>query len=183
MNVVKINHRNGKKAANSFILGASIIIFLQAFLAIVFAKFITKRTDINFIIQEIGLVIFCILTFYFFFLAQKNNTIKNTYKDYSITNRFFYGMLLSALNLFPIPYYVAVSLMLASYHCFTFQKTVILLFSLGVAFASVIVFKSYIFLMDKKNIDNLFFIKNINYFIGAITLIVAILTAIKLITN
>lgn len=181
MTSVKINHRNGRIAANAFIYGASIVIFIQAFLAILFAKFITKRTDINFILQEIGAIIFMLLTIYFFFLAKNKKAVNNSYRTYSNTNRFFYGILLSSLNLFPIPYYVAVSLVLASYNLFVFEKTTIVLFSLGVAIASILVFSFYIKIMNSKNTENSFIAKNINYFIGSVTLLVAIITILKLI--
>ena len=63
---VQIATKEGKKKAYQFMAGALLIIFLQAYLAIFFAKIIDKSPFISNIIQEIGLAIFTGLTIFFF---------------------------------------------------------------------------------------------------------------------
>src|SRR5690554_7751892 len=64
--VVKIYKKEGIKNANSFMLGTFIIIALQTYLAVFFARIIDKSLFITGILREVGLVVFTLLTVYFF---------------------------------------------------------------------------------------------------------------------
>jgi site-specific recombinase XerD len=70
-------------------------------------------------------------------------------KKQRTSTRFFLGMLLSALNFFPIPYYVVVSLSLASYGVFAFESFSILVCVLGAVLGSFLVFYTYISFFSK----------------------------------
>jgi hypothetical protein len=90
------------------------------------------------------------------------------------------GVLLSSLNLFPIPYYVFISITLATYHCFYFDNYFIYAFSTGTAVAAFLIFLGYISFFKKKDRSNSFLSKNINYVIGTITGLVALISLFKL---
>jgi ABC-type nickel/cobalt efflux system permease component RcnA len=136
-------------------------------------------------LQEIGFVIFAGLTFYFFWMAKKgkNTKKKDEIKIRTKSSRFFLGMLLSILNLFPIPYYVFISITLASFDYFYFETIYIYSFSLGTALAAFLVFFGYIVFFKNKSAKTSLLSENINYFIGGITGIVALVTLFKLIFN
>jgi threonine/homoserine/homoserine lactone efflux protein len=176
MTAAKVSIRDGKDRAILFTYGAIVIIFFQTLLAVLFAKYIDSRPDVVVLFREIGMVIFMVLTVYFLFIAKKPKPKKEQIKMRSRTSRFFLGMLLSALNFFPIPYYVFVTMTMASYELFQFEKVPIALFLLGVVLGSFTIFYCYISFFKKIESKTDFFFKNMNTIIGSITGIVALIT-------
>jgi threonine/homoserine/homoserine lactone efflux protein len=181
MTAAKVSLKDGRNEAISFAIGATIIVFFQTFLALLFANFIDSRPDIINKLQEFGLFIFFALTIYFFWKAKSPKTPKSEAKTRSKTNRFFLGMLLSVLNLFPIPYYVFISITLSSYGYFFFNKGFILSFVSGVVIGSFLVFYLYILFFKKRESKSSFLMNNGNYIIGTITGLVSLFTLFKLI--
>ncbi len=179
--VVKIAVDEGKKQAVFFTLGCLVIIFLQVYLAIFFAKIIDKNPFVNEIIHEIGLVIFTILTFYFFFKkTKKKSKVTPEIPIHNKRKKFAQGMMMATINVFPIPYYVFVSITAASYSLFLFHPFYNLILTIGVVMGTYSVFEFYIRIFRKKDIENNFVLKNMNYIIGSITGIIAIITLFKL---
>lgn len=181
MTAAKVNLKEGKINAWWFVLGALLIIFFQVFLAILFAKVIDKRPDLVTLLREVGLGIFSTLTIYFLWLAKKPKDKTKKLKKNSISNRFFLGMLLSSLNFFPIPYYVFVSLSLASYRLFSFDTTSIFIFVNGVILGSFLGFYFYIDLFNKIENKTDYILKNMNTIIGCITGLISLITFINII--
>jgi threonine/homoserine/homoserine lactone efflux protein len=181
MTAAKVSLKDGRVEAIFFAIGATIIVFFQTLLALLFANFINSNPEIISRLQEIGLFIFIALTIYFFWKAQRPKVPKEEKKIRSKTNRFFLGMLLSALNLFPIPYYVFVSITLSTYGYFYFIQSFIYSFVVGVVAGSFLVFYFYILFFKKKDAKSSFLMNNGNYIIGSITGIVSVITLLKLI--
>lgn len=181
MTAAKVSIRDGRDRAMLFISGAVIIIFFQTLTAILFARFIDSRPDVVILLREVGFAIFLVLTIYFLFLAKKPKVKKEEIKMRSKTNRFFLGMLLSALNFFPVPYYVFVTITLSSYRLFIFEKISISLFLMGVLLGSFLVFYYYISFFKKIENKTDFFFKNMNKIIGSITGIITLVTLFNII--
>jgi threonine/homoserine/homoserine lactone efflux protein len=181
MTAAKVSLKDGRIEAIFFAIGATIIVFFQTLIALLFADFINNNPDIISRLQEIGLFIFIALTIYFFWKAKKPKVPKSEKKIRSKTNRFFLGMLLSALNLFPIPYYVFISITLSTYGYFYFLKSFIYAFVVGVVAGSFLVFYLYILFFKKREAKSSFLMNNGNYIIGSITGVVSIITLLKLI--
>lgn len=181
MTAAKVSMRDGHERALFFISGAVVIIFFQTYLAILFARFIDSRPDVIVLLREMGFLLFLLLTIYFLFIAKKPKIKKEQINVRSKTSLFFIGMLLSTLNLFPIPYYVFVTVSLASFDVFSFEKWRILLFLLGVVLGSFSVFYYYISFF--KRIENKadLILKNMNYIIGIITGFIALITLITIV--
>lgn len=181
MTVAKVNSKEGKRAALWFVFGAVIVIFVQVALAILFARFIGDRPQVSVLFREIGAVIFLLLTIYFFWIASPPKKIKGKVIKQRTATRFFLGMLLSALNFFPIPYYVVVSIWLSSLGWFVFEPISILIFVFGALLGSILVFYGYILFFSKIEAKTDFFMKNMNKIIGSITGLVALLTIFNII--
>lgn len=181
MTAAKVNHKEGKRNALWFVLGAILVICFQVFFAILFAKIINRRPDLVALLREIGFGIFTALTIYFLLIAKKPKGKSKKLKNKSKTKRFFLGMLLSALNFFPIPYYVFISISLASYKLFSFDTTSIFIFVNGVVIGSFLVFYFYISFFDRIENKRDFIMKNMNTIIGSITGLISILTLINII--
>jgi threonine/homoserine/homoserine lactone efflux protein len=181
MTAAKVNSKEGKRAAIWFVIGAVLIIILQVFIAILFAQFIGERPEVVVLLREIGCGIFTLLTVYFLVIAKPPQKIKGKIKKQRTSTRFFLGMLLSALNFFPIPYYVVVSLSLASYGLFVFEPLSIFIFVLGAVLGSFLVFYTYISFFGKIENKTDFFMHNMNKIIGSITGLVALITLFNII--
>lgn len=181
MTAAKVSLKDGRIEAIFFAIGATIIVFFQTLLALMFANFISSHPNIINRLQEIGLFIFIALTIYFFWKAQKPKIPRSKKTIRSKSNRFFLGMLLSTLNLFPVPYYVFVSITLATYGYFYFVQSFIYAFVGGVVIGSFLVFYLYIVYFKKGEAKSSFLMNNGNYIIGAITGLVSIITLLKLI--
>ena len=181
MTAAKVNLKEGKKSAVWFVLGAVTVIFFQAYLAILFAQFIDARPEIVVLLREVGFGIFTILSIYFLWIAKAPKIKKGKIKKKSKTTRFFLGMLLSVLNFFPIPYYVLVSITLASYKLFSFDTSSILVFVSGVVLGSFLVFYCYIIFFKKIENKTDFLMANMNKIIGGITGLIAAITLFNII--
>jgi threonine/homoserine/homoserine lactone efflux protein len=181
MTAAKVNLKEGKKSALWFVLGAVVIIFFQAYLAILFAQFIDNRPEVVVLLREVGFGIFAVLSIYFLWIAKTPKIKKGKIKKKSKTTRFFLGMLLSVLNFFPIPYYVFVSITLASYELFSFDTISILVFVSGVVMGSFLVFYCYILFFKKIENKTAYILANMNTIIGSITGLIAIITLFNII--
>lgn len=181
MTAAKVSIEEGRTRAFIFASGAVFIILFQTFLAVVFAKFIDKNPSVVILLREIGLVIFTGLTFYFFLTSKKVKQKKQHVQLRSKKSRFFLGMLLSSLNFFPIPFYVFVSVTLASYEYFSFEKSFVYSFVLGSGLGALFAFYCYIAFFKKLENKTEFFMQNMNYIIGSITGLVSAITLVNII--
>jgi threonine/homoserine/homoserine lactone efflux protein len=181
MTAAKVDIKEGKRAALWFVIGAVIVIFFQVYLALLFAQFIDKRPQVVVLLREIGCVLFTLLTIYFLGIAKTTQKGKDKIKKQRVSTRFFLGMLLSALNFFPIPYYVVVSIFLASYGLFYFDFLSILVFVSGVVLGSSLVFYGYISFFTKIESKTDYMLKNMNTIIGSITGLVALFTLFNIV--
>lgn len=183
MTAAKVSLTDGKNRALMYVLGALIVITIQAYISIIFAQYIDKHQEVVVLLREIGLFVFVILTIYFLKFAkppQINNQEVNVVR--SKRGRFFMGMGISAINILPIPYYAVVSVALASYHLFSFQPYAIYSLVFGVATGSFMIFYFYVVFFNKLKSKD-FFINNINKLVGTITGLVSLLTLFNLLKN
>ena len=180
MTATKVSLTDGKKQAMMFVLGALIVIFFQTYISVIFAEYIDKHDEVVVLFREIGLAVFIILTLYFLVFAKKPQ-IKDqeNLKVKSKRSRFFMGMVLSAINFFPIPYYVLISITLASFNVFSFKILPICSFVFGVVTGSFLLFYWYVVFFNKLQSKTDFFVNNMNKIIGSITGLVSLVTLIN----
>ena len=95
---------------------------------------------------------------------------------------FFHGVLLSALNFFPIPYYVFVSVALSSYGWFSFEKNEVIAFVIGAGLGSFVIFYLYIAFFKKMEKQSVFILANMNYIIGTITGIITLISLVNVVS-
>lgn len=177
LTAAKVSLVDGKKRAMVFVLGALLVIFVQTYISVIFAQYINNHKEIVVLLREIGLVIFSLLSIYFLFFAKKPKIkSQDSLHLKSKRSRFFMGMLISAINFFPIPYYVFVSVTLASFNIFDFIPSSICSLVIGVVLGSLFVFYLYVLFFNKMKSKADYFIQNMNKIIGIITAIVALLT-------
>lgn len=176
MTAAKISKNEGKTRAFVFALGAALVLGLQSFLAVVFAEFLDRHPEIILLLREAGLAIFTGLTIYFFGFAKSPSPKKSAVKLHSKRSRFFMGMLLSALNFLTIPFYVFVSLTLASYKIFYFESLFIFTFVFGILLGTLFGFYCFVTFFKKMEHRTAAVTKNMNYIIGSVTGLIAFVT-------
>jgi len=181
MTIAKISVNENQQQALKFAFGAIIIVFIQCFIGTYFAKFLDANPVFSEGLKKIGTFIFIVLTIAFTIMglkAKKQKAIKVEIE--AKRNRFFYGMALSAFNMFAIPWYAITSLMMASKDLFQYDMISIVLFSLSAAIGTYFVF--YLYAKFFKLIEHklTFIVKNINFLIAALTGFVAISSIYKM---
>lgn len=176
MTAVKINRNEGNSRALAFACGASVVLAAQSYLAVVFAKFLDKHPEIILMLREAGIVIFSGLTVYFLFIAKSSRPKKSVVKFKSKKSRFFWGMLLSSLNFLTIPFYVFLSLTLASYKVFNFATPNVFAFVAGILVGTLTGFYFFVTFFEKMEHRTTYIVRNMNYIIGTVTGIIALVT-------
>ena len=182
MSAAKISITQGRKIALLFSVGVGVTVCLQTLIALLLARYLDQHDEIVDLLQEVALGIFICITIYFFFIAK--DTRREIPKDmnHSKTNRFFYGILLAALNLLPLPYWVYLSVTFSAFGWFTFEQAGIWVASIGSGFGSFVMLSIYVQFFRKKH-DRIKFKINMNYVIGLISAVISAITLIKIIKN
>ena len=181
MTIAKISVKENQQQALNFAFGAVVVVFFQAFLGTYFAKYLDAHPFFSEGLKKIGTFIFIGLTFAFVimgFKAKSNTKIKVTIETKN--NRFLYGVVMSAFNMFAIPWFAFTSLMMASKDWFVYDLLSIFLFSISAASGTYFVFYLYALYFKKIEHKLSFIVQNINFLIALLTGLVAISSLYKM---
>lgn len=181
MTIAKISVKENQQQALNFAFGAVVVVFFQAFIGTFFAKFLDAHPLFSEGLKKIGTFIFIGLTIAFLimgFKAKSNKKIKVTIETKN--NRFLYGVVMSAFNMFAIPWFAFTSLMMASKDWFVYDLLSIVLFSISAASGTYFVFYLYALYFKKIEHKLSFIVQNINFFIAFLTGLVAISSLYKM---
>lgn len=181
MTIAKISIKENQQQALNFAFGAVVVVFFQAFIGTYFAKFLDAHPLFSEGLKKIGTFIFIGLTIAFLimgFKAKSNKKIKVTIETKN--NRFLYGVVMSAFNMFAIPWFAFTSLMMASKDWFVYDLLSIVLFSISAASGTYFVFYLYALYFKKIEHKLSFIVQNINFFIAFLTGLVAISSLYKM---
>lgn len=179
--ILQITVKQGEKPASKFISGALLVIVFQTFLSVYFARFINKNPYVSDVINELGIGVFLILSIYFFTKKTKSKPkkISQTKIREIMSQPFFYGILLAILNIFPILFYVFLSLSLNENSLFNFSLLSISLLSIGVTVGAYFAFLLYLWLGQQKKVNDLYVVQKIYPILGFLSLVIAGINAIK----
>ncbi|WP_299520990.1 lysine transporter LysE [Winogradskyella sp.] len=180
MTAAKISLKEGPGRGITFSSGVCLIVFVQTYVAAIFSRYLSNRSDIVEILQRVAFVIFVLITIYFLVIARNQKEAKVETDIKSKQSRFFHGMFLSALNVFPIPYQAYMTITLASFGWMDFERTTIVTYVTGAAMGTFVMLYFYIFFFDKIKDRSFTSQKSMNYSIGIITGIVALITFINI---
>lgn len=163
-------------------LGASLVVLLQAAIAIVMVRYIFDNTFITSVLLRAGFVIFLIMMFYFLVMAQR----KRREVEVTPTSGFksvLKGLIIGALNIFPIPFFVALAAALnvngdIDYHLLN-NTAFVLAASMG-TFTTLYL---YALFFAKIEAEGTFFVKYSNYFMAALMLVLLLITFVRIYTQ
>ena len=145
-----------------------------------FARYLSNHQDIVDVLQRVTMVIFFLIAIYYLFIAKEKLENQEEVSVKSKRSRFFMGIFLSSINMFPIPYQAYMSITMASFGLMTFNQTSIVSYVAGATTGTFVMLYVYIFFFDKIKNTTWTSHKNMNYIIGGITGIIAIITLINI---
>ncbi|WP_081210583.1 LysE family translocator [Salegentibacter sediminis] len=179
MTVAKTCVEHGKRNGLYVAFGASSVVVLQALIAVLLAKYIFDNPFVQSILLRAGLVIFILLGIYFLLMAKRRGGIEHTSQKAN-ANSIFKGMLISVLNLFPVPYFVAIAGALNVGVGVTYDWSLIIAFVLAASLGSFTTLYLYVlsFMKIEKYADR--FAKYSNYFMASLMLILIIITIVRI---
>lgn len=180
MTAAKISLKEGASRGIVFSIGVCVIVCVQTYIAAIFARYLSHHPDVVVILKRVALILFVLITVYFLLLARKQPKPQIEANVKSKHSRFFHGMLLSSLNVFPIPYQAYMTVTLASFGWLSFKQINIMSYVAGSAMGTFIMLYVYIFFFDKIKDKAFTSQKNMNYIIGSITGLIAIVTLINI---
>lgn len=180
MTAAKVSLKEGHVRGVMFSIGVCVIVIIQTYLAAIFARQLSNHTEVVEILQRVALVIFVLITVYFLLIAKEQPPQVVEPRIRSKHSRFFQGVFLSAINVFPIPYHAYMTLTLASFGWLDFSLFSIISYVAGAAMGTFVMLYLYIFFFDKIKDKSLSSQKSMNYLIGGITGIISIITLINI---
>ena len=178
MTALKISLEKGEKAANKYALGVALIILPQALVAVLLTSYIAENPQILETLEKAGIVVFIILSLYFY-REFKKDKIKVEGVISTKETPLLRGLTLSLLNMFAIPFFCGVVVALDAYNFFSFHFLSVSFFIIGAAlgtFSILYVYVKYAAKIQKKTGK---LTKDINLILAILTGVVAIFTIIK----
>ncbi|MFV0539670.1 MAG: LysE family transporter [Aestuariibaculum sp.] len=182
MSAAKISLKEGYSRGILFSVGVCLTVALQTYLATIFARYLSKHPEFITILERVAFVIFVLITIYFLFIAKKEPKKEtDNIEIRSKHSRFFQGIFMAAINIFPIPYHAYMAISLASMGLMNFNQTSIISYVAGVVMGTFVMLYVYIFFFHKIKDKPMASQKNMNYIIGGITGLVSVITLINII--
>ena len=180
MTALKISLEKGRKASNTYALGVSLLVIPQIIIAAFLTKYITDNPKILETLEKAGIVIFIFLTFYFY-RESKLETINVKEAKSKKETPFLAGVTLSLLNMFAIPFFSAVIVLLDVFNLFHFRVFPVLFFSAGSFLGTYYILFLYGKFAKKIQQKTGKLTKNINLILAILTAFAAIFSMVKLI--
>ena len=177
MTALKISMNTGKIEGLKFSIGASLVVFFQAGIALYFADYFTNNPKVIAILKIAAVFIFFALAVFFFMLSKKDLNPKATNEK---NNFFVKGILMSSINMLAIPFYLGISIYLSSKDKIIMEQPYILLFVFGASLGSFLIFYTYMVFVKIINDKVSFIAKNINLILSLLFFGLAIFTLIKI---
>lgn len=179
MSVAKTCLEKGRRNGVLMAVGASVVVFFQALLAILISKYIFSHPYVKSIFLKTGIVILILMFIYFLISANRKQTQKKI-KKRTGTRSFFSGILVSAINIFPIPYFVLIGTLLTNNFKIAFSIYNDLSFALSAALGTFSTLYLYIIFIMKINGKTELFKRYSNYFMAGLMLILILVTLMRL---
>ena len=181
MTAAKISLKEGHVRGFVYSIGVCVVVGVQTYLATIFAKYLNQHPDVIDILKRVALVLFILISIYFFLLAKRNSSPQKVDTFKSKKSRFFQGILMSALNVFPIPYQAYIVTTLMSYNWLSLDRLAIGSYVAGAVSGTFVALYIYILFFDKIKNSKFTAPKRMNYTIGIITALISLSTLINII--
>ncbi|WP_378186328.1 LysE family translocator [Aquimarina sp. W85] len=180
MTVARTCLEKGKKNGILVAVGASLIVVIQALVAILLAKYIFFNPFVRTILLRTGAVIFLLLAIYFFIKARQRST-KIKVRSNDDTRSFLKGVIMSAINVLPIPYFCAIAAGMSVSGKVEYEYIEIFSFILAAGLGTFVTLYLYVLSFLKIETKTESITKYSNYFMGVLMLILVIITMLRIV--
>lgn len=180
MTVARTCLERGKKNGILVAVGASSVVLIQGLIAILLAKYIFFNPFVRNMLLRTGAVIFLLLAVYFFVKAKQNQTKIRVYK-HAGSRSFFKGVMISVINVLPIPYFCTVAAAISVSGKLEYDATRILVFGLAAGLGTFVTLYFYVLSFLKIEKKTTTITKYSNYFMGVLMLILVMITLARII--
>ncbi|WP_299118964.1 hypothetical protein [uncultured Tenacibaculum sp.] len=173
----KICIENNRKIAYQFALGASVIVLIQVLLAVLLSSFLKEYPEIIIWVKKIAIFVFAIISATFIYKGLSKSKQK---ENKPIRNGFFFGLSLSSVNMFAIPFFAVAHSSFVMHGWAMSGLVCTSVFGLGTVLGTFAILSSYLFLAQKFENKLIEYSKYFTILIGVITGFIAIYSAVKL---
>lgn len=180
LTAAKVSVKQGNRGAVIFAAGASAVVIAQVYIGVFFSRLLILNPDVLLMVERFAIMIFFGLSIFFLIRAQLGSKpeLKSVQKaDYKL---FGQGIILSALNVFPIPFYIGFSSFLASRGAFKFEFPMAHFFILGATLGTFLMLCVYIKYVKRFGFDSNTFARKVNYILSILTISIAVFTLIRI---
>jgi len=176
MTAARTSIEKGKKAGIQFAAGAASVVFVQAFVAVTFAKYLVANPDVITKLKTAAIFVLLALSVFFFMQARKK--FKAEGKDKK-GNSYVVGLGMSSLNMLAIPFYLAMATLAESKGWMPIEQPYSTVFVVGAVLGAFSLFATYASFAEIIAEKAQFIAKNINYILSVLFIVLAIATAIQ----
>ena len=173
LTVVKFSLRNGKKPAFYLIGGYATVLFFQANIGAYLASILMENSEYITLIQKIGTGILFLLSINFFRVHFSSKEQKKD-KEIPKSKAYFYGIMMSLLNMMAIPFYFTFISILIGMEYFNYSYINALYFSIGSTIGSFTLYSIYAIVAKKIQHKLTYIASKMDFILGCLTGIVAI---------
>ncbi|MCB0549597.1 MAG: LysE family transporter [Phaeodactylibacter sp.] len=180
MTSVSVSIKQGMRAGLWYSAGSSVTIFLQAYIAVAFAGFLSRHPQVFTYIRATSVAIFLALAFFFFYQALHSKEAKASRRKGS---PFLLGMAVAGMNALNIPYFFTMGALLKAEGLIHLYAPYHLFFISGITLSAFIMLSAYArfaqFILKRAN----YFARNLNYFLSGLFLVLAVVQGVQLYTG
>lgn len=181
MTVAKTCVERGKRSGIIVAFGASVVVLIQALIAIQLARYIFDDRWMYNMLLRTGVVIFLMLGIYFFIKAKKRAAKKKLkLSKHGVVRSFLKGAMISAFNILPIPYFCMVGAALNLKGTVEYDLVTIWSFIIAAASGTFTVLYVYAIFFLKIDVKEERFAKKSNYFMALLMGILTVVTLFRL---
>ncbi len=179
MSVAKTCVQHGKNNGFLVAIGASLVVAFQALIAILLARYIFGNPFVRNMLLRTGLVIFLIMAIFFFVKAKRSRVKKVKVSKHAGIRSLGKGMMVSVLNVLPIPYFCALGAALNVSGKVEYDIVAISVFIAAAVLGTFTTLYLYVVFFARIENKSASFAKYSNYFMAALMLVLVIITLIR----
>lgn len=181
MQAVATSVRVGTRKAYLFSAGLAVVIAAQTALAVLFANLLTDNPSILPYIKESAIPLFLLLAVGFTWKGFRARAARKAEKERPYKGGpFWRGMMMSSMNILNVPFVFALAGWLMADGYLSREFLARLFYVPGTALGALLVFFMYARLGDWISRNAALFTRNINFFIGGLFVLLALLQSIRL---
>ncbi len=177
MTGVGVSIRRGPRAGLLFAMGASVALYIQAFVATTFSGYLSTHPEVMNFLRKAAVAIFLLLGFVFLFQALRAKVVRGAESSGKAQ---VFGFVIAAMNPLKIPYFFTVGTFLEAHGLLAPTLPNRTFFATGVMLGAAAVLSLYAhfsrFIQEHAN----YLARNINYFLSGLCLFLAFVQLMQL---